>query len=49
MIVDGVLKKYWGIGIAEEIPDGVTVISIGEEAFMNCDSLISITINEFSC
>lgn len=32
-IVDGVLKKYWGIGIAEEIPDGVT--AIGEFAFVD--------------
>ena len=32
-IVDGVLKKYWGIGIAEEIPDGVT--TIGEFAFVD--------------
>ena len=32
-IVDGVLKKYWGIGIAEQIPDGVT--AIGEFAFVD--------------
>ena len=32
-IVDGVLKKYWGIGIAEEIPDGVT--AIGKFAFVD--------------
>lgn len=32
-IVDGVLMKYWGKGIAEEIPDGVT--TIGEFAFVD--------------
>jgi len=32
-IVGGVLKKYWGVGIAEEIPDGVT--AIGEFAFVD--------------
>ena len=32
-IVEGVLKKYWGVGIAEEIPDGVT--TIGEFAFVD--------------
>ena len=32
-IVNNVLKKYWGIGIAEEIPDGVT--TIGEFAFVD--------------
>ena len=32
-IIDGVLKKYWGKGIAEEIPDGVT--TIGEFAFVD--------------
>ena len=32
-IVDGVLKKYWGVGIAEEIPEGVT--AIGEFAFVD--------------
>ena len=32
-IVDGVLKKYWGVGTAEEIPDGVT--AIGEYAFVD--------------
>ena len=32
-IVNNVLKKYWGIGITEEIPDGVT--TIGEFAFVD--------------
>lgn len=32
-IVDGVLKKYWGIGITEQIPDGVT--AIGKFAFVD--------------
>ena len=32
-IVDGVLKKYWGVGTEEEIPDGVT--AIGEFAFVD--------------
>ena len=32
-IADGVLKKYWGVGITEEIPDGVT--AIGEFAFVD--------------
>lgn len=32
-IVDGVLKKYRGIGTEEEIPDGVTII--GEFAFVD--------------
>lgn len=32
-VVNGILKKYWGIGVAEEIPSGVTVI--GEFAFVD--------------
>ena len=32
-IVNGVLKKYWGIGTTEAIPDGVT--TIGEFAFVD--------------
>jgi hypothetical protein len=32
-IIDDVLKKYWGIGITEEIPDGIT--AIGEFAFVD--------------
>lgn len=32
-VVNGILKKYWGIGIAEEIPSGVT--AIGEFAFVD--------------
>ena len=32
-VVNGILKKYWGIGVAEEIPNGVT--TIGEFAFVD--------------
>ena len=32
-VVNGILKKYWGIGVAEEIPSGIT--AIGEFAFVD--------------
>lgn len=32
-VVNGVLKKYWGVSVAEEIPGGVT--AIGEFAFVD--------------
>lgn len=41
-IRNGVLKKYKGPGGDVTIPDGVT--TIGDSAFFDCNSLISITI-----
>lgn len=41
-IEDGVFKKYLGDSETVAIPDGVT--SIGDNAFWNCSSLISIDI-----
>ncbi|HIY98328.1 MAG TPA: leucine-rich repeat domain-containing protein, partial [Firmicutes bacterium] len=43
IIEDGVLKEYKGNAFKLVIPDGV--ISIGEDAFYGCSSLISITIS----
>ena len=43
LVVDGILKCFAPAGLTEyNIPDGVT--TIGDYAFGNCDSLISITI-----
>ena len=42
VIKNGVLKEYTGNSSEIVIPSGVT--SIGEEAFYNCDSIVSVTI-----
>ena len=44
IIKNGVLKKYQGPGGDVVIPDGAT--SIGNEAFVNCSSLTSVTISD---
>ena len=43
-VIEGVLKKYQGLGGDVVLPAGVT--SIGEEAFSDCESLTSVTIPE---